>query len=328
MADSASIQRQIQSLLNPGSFTTSVNQDGESIGNANILAIGKTTAQIAEVEASADGKGITSLVDELVANNKLTQDAFDHNLTYTSIHSLLSQMVQNDTSMDIPTKITFSLILIYIQTHLFKVVSSPGVGIGSYDIPGTTAGHCGATTDKSTKKEILEYALSETTQYDTGQIRTKFYSALNLLIHAQLETNYNQMYMDAVLRIQYVLGSFRTLFQVVQQHQTTIDLLRQLSDYVNEQVVDYSSVYERLNTLIDTHHRRITFQTGDMQTLERWQFWCIVVFWGLVVFFGLMVMVDYATDISRFTADMDTRLKHAASAASQATHALVGPPVK
>ena len=170
----------------------------------------------------------------------------------------------------------------------------------------------------------MEYILEETPDGSLSKARTKFYQMLALLLNNQIKQNYLQMYQDAVLRIQYVLGSFYTLHQVVQQQNTSIDLLTQLSEYVNEQVTEYSTVYEQLSTLIATQERKITFQTDDMQTLEGWQYWCKVGFWGLVVFFVLMVIVDHMMDISRFTSDMDDRLKRAASAAGQATQALVG----
>lgn len=319
MADQ--ISSQVASIVNNSKLDDNVAGDDFSIIMNAGSAVENNARSLALAMSSGSSKGsFEKILKKMKVNAETTRDAIDHNTTYTNLYQLLQQSLQNPTPM--PQQVTYLLIMAYLMTHLFRLKSHPGANpVGAYTYT-TQSHHCKDKTRQHA--EIYDYALSETLEMSTAEMASKFYHLLALLVHTQLETNYYQMYQDAVLRIQYVLGSFYTLNQVEQQQQTSIDLLAQLSDYVNEQVTEYSSVYERLHTLIDTQNRKITFQAGDVQTLERWQFWCRVAFWGLVVFFVLMVIVDSAMDISRFTSDMDGRLKRAASAASQATQALLG----
>ena len=319
------ISSQVASIVNNAAFAGNEVGSDFSIGmNVASADIGNTPAlALAMLPGSTKG-AFEEISLKMQANAEITRDASDHNITYNNLYQLLQQSLQHNTT-PMPQQVTYLLIMAYLMTHLFQLKSHKSanpVDDFTYTSPSY---HCKDKTRKQHTFQIYDYALSETLQTSPPEMASKFYHLLALLVHAQLETNYYQMYQDAVLRIQYVLGSFYTLNRVEQQQQTSIDLLTQLSDYVNEQVTEYSSVYERLHTLIDTQNRKITFQAGDVQTLERWQFWCKVAFWGLVVFFVLMVIVDSAMDISRFTSDMDDRLKRAASAASQATQALVRP---
>ena len=263
------------------------------------------------------------LTEQMKLNEQTYETVQNHNASYHTLYELLNMTYPKATPS---LRVTYQLLMVYLITHYFKLGSSKHTIEYSAIFQENNPVSCkpDKTVDETKLKDLTEYVFSVSPAMHWYVARSKFYTMLALLLNNQIKQNYLQMYQDAVLRIQYVLGSFYSLNQVVQQQHTSIELLTQLSEYVNEQVTEYSTVYEQLSTLIATQERKITFQTDDMQTLEGWQYWCKVGFWGLVVFFVLMVIVDHMMDISQFTSDMDGRLKRAASAAGQATQALVG----
>lgn len=306
---------------------TAITKAAIKIAEAMETSQAKNTINMAKAAAYPTAGNLFANISKTLDNNLTIEVAANnHNVTYQNVYNLLRQAIEKGSDyLPMSEQITYHLIMTYLHTHLFNVTSHR-TKVGTVTVPTFSSCNSLGVEDISEHvRKIYEYSMSESLIENEDEIKNKFNHGFSLHVLRQLETNYKQMQQDAVLRIQYVLGSFYTLNQVEQQQQTSVDLLTQLSDYVNEQVTEYSSVYERLHTLIDTQNRKITFQTSDVHTLERWQFWCRVAFWGLVVFFVLMVIVDSTMDISRFTSDMDDRLKRAASAASQATQALVGP---
>lgn len=236
----------------------------------------------------------------------------DHDVKYEALYALL-QRAQHALQHPLD-QVTHALLLAYIHTHLL----TPTTTTQSFSFPdGVTRGSsssCSSSPDSFMVqfKNVYYEMVTGATALEVPA-KDKFMVVLAGLVYAQFQTHYNRMHQDAVLRVRYALNTTQTLAQMYVQQKTSITLLRQLLDYVNDQVGEYSEVYERLNTLMDTQKRKSTFLAADVQTLDRWQVWCRAIFWFLVVFFVLMVLVDHYTDLSRFTADMDSRVKQAAS---------------
>ena len=333
MSSVTEINGQVKTLLNSDP-TSAPTFSGDSEQLTNQLFGSELTLGLLGKKDAWNDQIEEKLVKNYLENQQILENAMEHNESYQKLNTVLQKSLSTATPS---LRVTYILVMIYLTTHYFRLTQRDGPTLTfeidengkrqsdrfSYcnlDTPGTD----GKSSKYPTDNTVMEFILEETPDMKLPLARTKFYHMLALLLNHQIKRNYLQMYQDAVLRIQYVLGSFYTLNQVVQQQNTSIELLTQLSEYVNEQVTEYSTVYEQLSTLIATQERKITFQTDDMQTLEGWQYWCKVGFWGLVVFFVLMVIVDHMMDISQFTSDMDGRLKRAASAAGQATQALVG----
>lgn len=325
MSSASDISNNVKGVLNTDT------QAGEPEPNQAIIGSDLTSRFSSSLMTAAeygDSKAETELMKNFEQNIKTFENAMNHNESYQKLFRVLHKSLSTATPS---LRVTYVLVMTYLTTHYFnlKVIGDGHITItADFDVEKSQYSKgCDPqlTHDKVIQEDrVRQYILEETPAESLPAARDKFYNMLALLLNNQIKRNYLQMYQDAVLRIQYVLGSFYTLNQVVQQQNTSIELLTQLSEYVNEQVTEYSTVYEQLNMLIATQERKITFQTDDMQTLEGWQYWCKVGFWGLVVFFVLMVIVDHMMDISQFTSDMDGRLKRAASAAGQATQALVG----
>ena len=326
MSGASDINNNVNALLNADIQEAKPNANMVNEGGDVLSSFSSSVTQAIEY---GDFTAETELMKNFEENIKTFEDAMNHNESYQKLFRVLHQSLSTATPS---LRVTYVLVMTYLATHYFNLKRIDGGQItitADFNEEQTTySEYCGVSKVKSSSftptKHVREFILQETPAEDLSAARVKFYHMLALLLNNQIKRNYLQMYQDAVLRIQYVLGSFYTLNQVVQQQNTSIELLTQLSEYVNEQVTEYSTVYEQLSTLIATQERKITFQTDDMQTLEGWQYWCKVGFWGLVVFFVLMVIVDHMMDISQFTSDMDGRLKRAASAAGQATQALVG----
>lgn len=318
MTNAEDINNQVNSLLATDKKTQQ--------GNAQLFSrmmpqLGQNIADLAESGVPGNLELISSLTDQIQLNAETYETVQNHNASYHTLYELLNISYPKVTPS---LRVTYQLLMIYFITHYFNLHSTTHTIDYTALVQKNIQVSCkpDQTVDETHLKPLTEYVFS--ISMDVKAAKSKFHTMLSFLLNNQIKQNYLQMYQDAVLRIQYVLGSFYTLNQVVQQQNTSIELLTQLSEYVNEQVTEYSTVYEQLSTLIATQERKITFQTDDMQTLEGWQYWCKVGFWGLVVFFVLMVIVDHMMDISQFTSDMDGRLKRAASAAGQATQALVG----
>lgn len=324
MSSASDISNNVKKLLSTDTQAGEPKPNQAIIGSLsnNFNSSFKTAAEF------GDSKAETELIKNFEQNITTFENAMNHNESYQKLFRVLHKSLSTATPS---LRVTYVLVMTYLTTHYFnlKEIGDGHITItADFDVENYQYSKgCDPklTHDKVIPEvPVMEFILEETPAGSLSVARDKFYHMLALLLNNQIKRNFLQMYQDAVLRIQYVLGSFYTLHQVVQQQNTSIELLTQLSEYVNEQVTEYSTVYEQLSTLIATQERKITFQTDDMQTLEGWQYWCKVGFWGLVVFFVLMVIVDHMMDISQFTSDMDGRLKRAASAAGQATQALVG----
>lgn len=327
MSGASDINNKVNALLNTD---TQEAQPDANMVNEGGDVLSSFSSSVTQAIEYGDFTAETELMKNFEKNLETFEDAMDHNESYQKLFRVLNQSLRTATPS---LRVTYVLVMTYLTTHYFNLKRIDGGQItitADFNEEQTTIlpEYCGVSKVKSSSfnptTHVREFILQETPAEDLSTARVKFYHMLALLLNYQIQQNYLQMYQDAVLRIQYVLGSFYTLNQVVQQQNSSIELLTQLSEYVNEQVTEYSTVYEQLSTLIATQERKMTFQTDDIQTLERWQFWCNVGFWVLVVFFVLMFIVDHMMDISQFTSDMDDRLKRAASAAGQATQALVG----
>ena len=323
MPSASDINNNVNALLNADTQEAKPNANMVNEGGDLLSSFSSSFTQAIEY---GDFTAETELMKNFEKNLETFEDAMNHNESYQKLFRVLHQSLNTATPS---LRVTYVLVMTYLSTHYFNLKRIDGGQItitADFNEVQTKYSDCGVpkTSSFTPTTHVREFILQETPAEDLSTARVKFYHMLALLLNHQIQQNYLQMYQDAVLRIQYVLGSFYTLHQVVQQQNTSIELLTQLSEYVNEQVTEYSTVYEQLSTLIATQERKITFQTDDIQTLELWQFWCKVGFWVLVVFFVLMFIVDHMMDISQFTSDMDDRLKRAASAAGQATQALVG----
>ena len=144
-----------------------------------------------------------------------------------------------------------------------------------------------------------------------------FVNKVQVLCTHQCSTLNSLLTTNTSARVGYVTGIVQTLEKSVENQLASIDALKTMHVYVNDQVNDHTTVYQRLQSLNATQKRKSAFHVDDLKALNRWSYWCRVVFWVLVVFFVLMVLVDQYRAVASFTANMDNRLKQVASAARQ-----------
>lgn len=250
----------------------------ESAGMNNELVNSLSKADVSLSQLAAD---TTNTDGNFFASNNIdVLDAIEqHDVQYGKLYEYLQRTQAVATPQQ---KITNALIMAYIHTHILNPETSE-YGLRETGLPNSLTSVSGA-------------------QYADVPAQSKFMNVLQSLVHSQFKTNFNQMHQDAELRLSFVEGNSRMLKQTSEQQHMTISLLTQLSDYVNEQVSEYSAVYDKLSTLIDTQKRKSTFQSADVQTMTRWSYWCNVAFWIAVCVILLMVVVDKFDYIEKATA--------------------------
>ena len=145
----------------------------------------------------------------------------------------------------------------------------------------------------------------------------KFNKIVHTLATTQAESLIQLAQSNYSARVAHASAMVTQVKTSVEHQQQSIDALKTMHVYVNEQVNDHATVYQRLQSLNATQQRKSAFHVNDLKELNRWSYWCRVVFWVLVVFFVLMVLVDQYRAVASFTANMDNRLKQVASAARQ-----------
>jgi hypothetical protein len=222
------------------------------------------------------------------------QNISNYDAQYGKLAELLNSQQSSGSESD---KITSAVLLSYIRHHLLTA----NIQQQSFSTSDkrNNRDKCGSHNYNSITKT---FDVVEGGKYIEGDPSVKFYNDLNTLVQAQFQTNYYQMRRDAELRKRYVEGSTESLQQMSEQQQVTISLLTQMSDYLNEQVGEYSGVYDSLNTLIDTQKRKVGFEADDVQKLSQWGRGCHIVFWCVIAFLVLMVIVEKFEYIARATA--------------------------
>lgn len=224
-------------------------------------------------------------------NLELSANVANSNAQYAKLAEYLQSRQATGTTQE---QITNAMLVSYITHHMLELGLTD---VSTYD-QETAKDTCGTHT----YNKLTDTYQEVDSHYVQGDPERLFFKDMSNLIHNQLKTNFVQMKQDAELRERYVKGTSQSLQQMSDQQQTTIALLTQLSEYVNEQVGEYSGVYERLSTLIDTYKRKAGFKAADVQTLSNAGRWCRIAFWTAVAFLMLMVIVEKFEYIARATA--------------------------
>lgn len=276
-----------------------LNAEGERVDpfNQSLFNINNPTAKLNALKDIANKNTNESLKKQVLVDEK-----------YEILFNWLIQSLVGCTEIE---KGKYYLMLLYIYSNYRPIVytseqkgTSFNVQTNSCNAPGNDDKTQAQTGDKFVADTVLNHD-----NILPSQAEAILRNFLTIHLETQFNKNHSNMEADANLRIRAQETALKNAQLTHTQQSASLAMLEQLSDYVNEQVGEYSAVYERLNTLIDTQKRKSTFQAGDVQTLDRWRFWCRVTFWSLISFVVVMVALDQFTDLSAFTTDMSRRLK-------------------